>query len=68
MADTLKLGDTVRLRSGGPLMTIAARADHGWQTFWFHDAELKNDVFPEATLEPAKLGMNIFPDAVALHS
>jgi uncharacterized protein YodC (DUF2158 family) len=62
VADTFKLGDTVRLKSGGPLMTIAGQVASDLRTIWFHDAETKEGVFPGETLEPAeppKIGMTI---------
>jgi uncharacterized protein YodC (DUF2158 family) len=56
MAEAFNVGDTVRLRSGGPVMTIVARPEgsHGWQTFWFAGDELRNEFFPAETLESAK--------------
>ena len=58
MATAFRLGDTVRLKSGGPVMTIVARArgNLGWQTFWFAGDELKDETFPAQALEPADPG------------
>ncbi len=54
---TLKVGDTVRLKSGGPIMTIDALDAHEQVICtWFEGkgAKKKQDRFPIATLEPAK--------------
>ena len=60
-------GDTVRLKSGGPIMTIEtidARAysgegapkDHAWCQ-WFEKTKLETGVFPLSSLEAAKPGI-----------
>jgi uncharacterized protein YodC (DUF2158 family) len=54
-ADTLKAGDTVRLKSGGPIMTIEAGGHDGeWVAVWFAGNKLRSGKFPAVTLEPAK--------------
>lgn len=37
MKPTFKLGDLVKLKSGGPVMTIDRRSDYGdgWHVVWF---------------------------------
>ncbi len=47
-----KVGDVVRLKSGGPLMTIAGKqADTGdWVMVWFAQEELKTDVLSSNVL------------------
>ena len=55
-------GDTVRLKSGGPVMTIenidakswasTADKDHAWCQ-WFEKTKLETGVFPLASLEKA---------------
>lgn len=54
-----KVGELVRLKSGGPQMTIEVfpvsemgiKYDDRAQCFWFDGGELKRDVFPLATLD-----------------
>ncbi len=59
MAEPFKIGDTVRLKSGGPTMTVTAVGmdDKGtaWITcVWFDDKENKDaSSFPANALEPA---------------
>ena len=47
----LKVGDTVRLKSGGPLMTIESIEDNRAFCNWFSNDELKNGTFNVETLE-----------------
>ncbi len=51
----LKVGDTVKLKSGGPLMTVEEfnSAKVRWICVWFDNAEQKRGEYLEATLEPA---------------
>ena len=53
--ENLKVGDTVRLKSGGPLMTLGQRvaALGGWRCHWFQGTELKDGVFQLEQLEKA---------------
>jgi uncharacterized protein YodC (DUF2158 family) len=53
---TLKAGDVVQLKSGGPKMTVAAASDNYGtpkvSCVWFDDSKKKlSDSFPPATLE-----------------
>jgi uncharacterized protein YodC (DUF2158 family) len=53
MADQFKAGDVVRLKSGGPKMTVTGMdAEKVWVS-WFDDVkgEPKHAVFPKATVE-----------------
>ena len=51
MAIDFKVGDTVKVKSGGPLMTISAVADDGAETVWFNTADgCESRRFPLATL------------------
>ena len=58
-----KIGDTVRLKSGGPLMTVTeVRSDSPssgkpmvWVK-WFSDSEAKQDHFPPDALEADRGG------------
>ncbi len=54
-----KVGDIVRLRSGGPEMTVAALPeDRQYSDFyrcqWFAGKKLESGNFQEASLEPVK--------------
>ncbi len=51
-----KVGDVVRLKSGGPKMTIADTTSNpaGILCTWFDEAEVKSARFPAAALEPDK--------------
>jgi uncharacterized protein YodC (DUF2158 family) len=51
-----KVGDTVRLKSGGPVMTVstAADADSDVLCKWFDGKKLLDGIFPDAALEKAK--------------
>ncbi len=45
-------GDTVRLKSGGPLMTVNAVEDDDVHASWFDDKSvLKHSTFKESVLE-----------------
>ena len=47
MADTLKVGDRVRLRSGGPLMTVRSINGENIDCQWFTlPGELQSATFP----------------------
>jgi uncharacterized protein YodC (DUF2158 family) len=50
----MKAGDTVRLKSGGPLMTIREQGQNGqgWECTWLNDKAEKFDrgQFPEVML------------------
>ena len=51
-----KLGDTVRLRSGGPIMTINAKMSGGdWRCQWFSGGgnKLEHADFADEALEAA---------------
>jgi uncharacterized protein YodC (DUF2158 family) len=50
---TFKVGETVRLKSGGPLMTVVeARSDGTIFVSWFNkDEDKKSDHFPADSLE-----------------
>ena len=56
MAPAFNPGDTVRLKSGGPVMTVVEFASfsgsEGYRCRWFDDKhKLTEDVFTEAELE-----------------
>lgn len=41
-----KTGDTVQLKSGGPIMTLGSEMDiGGWYCQWFNGTELKSGLF-----------------------
>ncbi len=49
-----KIGDIVRLKSGGPNMTIEGEAHGEYVCIWFDQRTRKTDVFSGATLEKVK--------------
>jgi uncharacterized protein YodC (DUF2158 family) len=52
MPSEFKAGDTVRLKSGGPIMTVIAMPlEGGCEASWFDGYELKRDTFAVAALE-----------------
>ncbi len=47
-----QIGDVVRLKSGGPLMTITQWSDSGWIICkWFADQKPETGSFPRESLE-----------------
>ncbi len=56
MDSQIKQGDTVRLKSGGPVMTVSVRnpsVNGGFFCQWFDGAELKTGSFHMDSLERA---------------
>jgi len=48
----LEVGDTVRLKSGGPVMTVTAQNDDDEvDCTWFWDFKKKVGAFPEGSLD-----------------
>jgi uncharacterized protein YodC (DUF2158 family) len=60
MSDSLKYGDVVMLKSGGPEMTVAYKGNDAGDKFgcyWFDRNDVKEHVFPAEALkkiEPQK--------------
>lgn len=58
-------GDTVKLKSGGPVMTVTdivkdqRRGDVVWTT-WFDGSKKLNDSFPPETLDKASTSIEVF--------
>lgn len=53
MNASFNLGETVRLRSGGPVMTINERAQGGgFVCVWFAGNDVKHHTFKPEALEP----------------
>ncbi|WP_228557434.1 YodC family protein [Myxococcus sp. AB025B] len=55
-----QVGDIVKLKSGGPEMTVTYRDDDGddgdyYQCQWFAGRKLESGRLPEASLEPASV-------------
>lgn len=47
-----KLGDTVQLKSGGPVMTLSYKNESGsWNATWFLNGEVKWATFHPETLK-----------------
>lgn len=44
-SDALKSGDLVRLRSGGPIMTLGYPSGTVWVCYWFSGMELMKGEF-----------------------
>jgi uncharacterized protein YodC (DUF2158 family) len=64
MPDTFQIGETVQLKSGGPIMTITAiSADRPRgaiaDCIWFVGDEQKTGTFPFASLQKASPGPTI---------
>jgi uncharacterized protein YodC (DUF2158 family) len=54
MANNLKVGDVVELKSGGPEMTVqSTEGDHVWAQ-WFGGRKLERGRFPVASLLPVE--------------
>lgn len=50
--EIFELGQVVRLKSGGPKMTIKGDDDGAWACQWFdRNGRVQNDSFPEDMLE-----------------
>lgn len=49
----MNVGDTVRLKSGGPQMTVACVGPQNVDCVWFDGSLQKHAFFPIATIEPA---------------
>jgi uncharacterized protein YodC (DUF2158 family) len=50
----MKIGDVVRLKSGGPKMTILGGNGKQWVCQWFNNTGLDQGTFAEASLEIAE--------------
>ena len=49
-ADCLQPGDTVKLKSGSPLMTVVESVSGGVRCVWFLGKETRDGIFPEIAL------------------
>lgn len=59
MAD-FKKGDTVRVKSGGPLMTVAELGpEDGVKCVWFDGKHREEDVFDAAVLKISESGISV---------
>ena len=54
-------GDTVRLKSGSPLMTVEVIDSNGVHCTWFEGNKVCRDRFPDALLEKGSEGLNLPP-------
>lgn len=48
-----RIGATVRLKSGGPLMTVTAEKDGHVEAQWFEGEIAKQKIYPVAALQSA---------------
>lgn len=53
MADPFKPGDLVRLKSGGPVMTVDRVTPYGVHALWFAYGQSHDERFQAEALEPA---------------
>lgn len=44
------VGDVVKLKSGGPAMTVKEGTKGGWTCMWFQDGNLQEATFPSSVL------------------
>ncbi|MEI8668854.1 DUF2158 domain-containing protein [Pseudoalteromonas sp. B131b] len=51
---SLKAGDIVKLKSGGPDMTVQGKGIVGFKCQWFAGKKLERGDFPEESLEMVK--------------
>ena len=52
MADAISIGDTVQLKSGGPVMTVVyVDSDGNMDCAWFDGEEKKTGSFPAAAMD-----------------
>ncbi|MBN8231199.1 DUF2158 domain-containing protein [Corallococcus macrosporus] len=56
-----QIGDIVKLKTGGPAMTVQALTPGGPRCQWFAGRKLEQSVFPSASLEPTSVKPQI-PD------
>ena len=55
METEIKEGDTVRLKSGGPIMTVGPKMSGGvFLCQWFHNFEIKEQIFHPYQLKPSE--------------
>jgi len=65
MTEALVVGDTVRLRSGGPLMTVNEKAQGGGLVcVWFAGSDVKHHSFRPEALESARRAAVAGEDAI----
>ena len=54
------IGATVRLKSGGPVLTVTAIQDGLVEVQWFEGQEAKQRILPVAALKPVTTRRNIY--------
>lgn len=54
-----KIGATVRLKSGSPMLTVTAVQDGHVEVQWFEGTEAKQKIYPVAALQVARFRKNI---------
>ncbi|TDB32569.1 DUF2158 domain-containing protein [Stenotrophomonas sp. TEPEL] len=55
-----KLGDKVKLKSGGPVMTVSSVSDKGVECQWFDPkGKLHKESFAAVVLTPYKVGVYV---------
>lgn len=53
------VGDIVKLKSGGPEMTVKGPYQAMWSCQWFAGKKLESGIFPSAALEKIKSASSI---------
>ena len=61
----MEIGDVVRLKSGGPLMTVASGDETGTTCAWFSGDEMVAKFFQPGLLEPYVSDKDLFADGRA---
>lgn len=58
MAESFKVGEVVKLKSGGLKMTVCEVDGNNITCSWTQDKKVESSTFPSAALEIAKMGIS----------